>query len=107
VRGADAGLDQVVAAGPGHHVVKAKVVLGSQRVSLCGAGDEIARHVDQRRFSHVVVAVKIVLADDRNLVQHCGGEDGLHVRDEVVFAVLVVVGGSGEGLSADSLILRG
>ncbi len=48
-----------------------------------------------------------MLADDGELVQQDGGEGGVDVGDRIVFAVLLVVAGRGEGLAAYALVLAG
>ena len=55
----------------------------------------------------LLLRAEVVLADDGDLVEQDGGERGVKVGDEVVFAVLVVVAGRGQRLIADALVLAG
>ena len=52
---ADAGLDEVAAAGPGDHVVEAEVVLGAERVVLGRAAGKVAGDGDARGFRDIRV----------------------------------------------------
>ncbi len=107
VRRSEAGFDHVAAAGPGHHIVDAEVVFGVERVVLRRSGEEVAGDADARSFSHILVAARVVLAHDRNLVEHHGRQGRIHVGHEVVFVEFIVVACSGQRLSAHALVLAG
>src|SRR4051794_23417018 len=92
-------------AAPGDHVVDAKVVFGAEVVALRGAATEVAGDVNAGSFDDIGVAILGVFADDGELIEQYWRERRVQVHDRVVFVPQAVVGGAGECLAADTLVL--